>query len=471
MAIALNYSPPSSLIKVVFPNRSFSKVFATTAVTKLSGAQATSLGVMADLLSDLKVTRETPPPFDSIKEMAGIEYVGYIIDKERLNRSTGDWHRTDEYRLIGADSNSFKDTRVAYGEIYRYRMKSVIRITTRSVTTETTTNNSFQSIYALITQRLNEEIQKNKELFFNTNNFVNKGLRGKNKPKIIEIKLFGDFIARFSTDKVEVVQAGTPLAVNGRSLQNSKITHINVLGKSFNVYLPIKNTTITTQKEAFKSHYYESVPSKEWTYVDIFEDVPPPPPEAIKISPNTLSNQIIITWLRPSNSQRDIKAYRVYRRSETGEAWALLTEVDEIDINSDGIPDAPVAMANSSNLFIDKTVNVGMKYIYALSCVDIHGIESFLSTQIQAQLNSNFALEREEKPLKWISGSGAKKTEISFVYKKFFNRTETLVAKKNIKITPNTKFNETTMNFLIRVRSLDTHEKKEYKLTLINEKV
>lgn len=472
MATSINYTSPSSLIRATFPNRSFGEVFLNSAITQLSGAQRTSLGVLADIVSDIKLTRDTPPGFDSIKELAGAQYVGYIIDKERLNRKTGEWIRTDEYRLIGAESNSFLDSRVAYGEIYRYRLKTVVRVTKREIITETVKNNSLQNAEALIKQRLNEEIAKNKEFFLNTNSIINKGLGPKAKAqKPIEVKLFADFIARFSNDKIEILQTTAPTATNSRTAQNSRITHLNVLGRNFNVYLPIINTTITTQREVYKSYYYESLPSLDWTYVDIYEDVPPPPPEAIKISPNTLSNQIIISWLKPSNSQRDIKSYKLYRRNAFTQPWTLLTEVKELDINSDGIPDGPVVLANSSNLFVDKNVSVNQKYIYAISCVDIHGIESFLSIQIQAELNANFALEKEEKPLKWISGSGAKLTETDFVYKKFLNRTEQIVAKKNIRITPNTKFNETKRDFLIKVKSLDTHQVKEYKLTIINEKV
>lgn len=472
MASTLHYTSPASSIRATFPNRSFSEVFLNSAITQLSGAQRTSLGVLADVVSDIKLTRDMPAGFDSIKELAGAQYVGYIIDKERLNRKTGEWIRTDEYRLIGAESNTFLDSRVAYGEIYRYRLKTVVRVTKREIVTETVKNNSLQNAETLIKQRLNEEIAKNKEFFLNANSIINKGLNPKAKAqKPIEIKLFADFVARFSNDKIEIFQTTAPTSTNSRTAQNSKITHLNILGRSFNVYLPIINTTITTQREVYKSHYYESLPSLDWTYVDIYEDVPPPPPEAIKITPNTLSNQILISWLKPSNSQRDIQAYRLYRRNAFTQPWTLLKEVKELDVNSDGIPDGPVVLANSSNLYIDKNISLNQSYIYAISCVDIHGIESFLSIQVQAQLNSNFALEKEEKPLKWISGSGAKLNETDFVYKKFLNRTEQIVAKKNIRISPNTKFNETRRDFLIKVKSLDTHQVKEYKLTIINEKV
>ena len=91
-----------------------------------------------------------------------------------------------------------------------------------------------------------------------------------------------------------------------------------------------------------------------------------------------------------------------------------------------------------------------------------------MSIQIGVELNSNYILEKEEKPLKWISGSGLKPSEINSVIKKFFNQTEQIIAKKNIFISPTTKFAETQKDLIIKIKSLDTHEIKELKIILRN---
>ena len=46
------------------------------------------------------------------------------------------------------------------------------------------------------------------------------------------------------------------------------------------------------------SFYYESDPTKNWLYVNAVETVPPPPPTAIHIAPNTPKEQILLSWLK-----------------------------------------------------------------------------------------------------------------------------------------------------------------------------
>jgi hypothetical protein len=466
----LNIPQNSPLIRLVVPNRSFGTLFLSASLVDSTPSTGEVVSTLTELFHDVKVQRAEPKSFESVKELVGIEYVGYIIDKERLNRTTGQWSRIDEYRIIGVDSESFIDSRVAYGEVYRYRIKNVVRITKKEKSRERLDNENFQSLGDILKKRVKEEIQKKIELFTNTNVFTNRGIASKHSSEIIQVPLFDDFIATFDGSKIEILQQGKQSTNDLRLSKNSLITNVDVLGQNINVYLPFINQNVFVEKIAYKSYYYESLPSKQWKYTEIYETEPPPPPECIKINPNTLSKKIIITWLRPSNSQRDIKSYRLYRREGFGAPWSLLKEVNELDINSDGVPDVKLTGENSASVYVDTNVTTTQKYIYALTCVDIHDIESFLSAQIQAQLNPAFNTEKEEKPLKWVSGSGAKLSETNFVYKRFLNRTEQIVAKKNIKITPSVNFSDTEKTFLIRITSLDTHMKNEYRIKLVNQK-
>lgn len=463
--------PANALVRATLPNVSFSELYMSSSAPGLDPTSKMSLALLAESVSDVEIKRETPTGFETIADFLGIEYVGYVIDKERLNRSTGEWHRIDEYKIIGATANSFIDTRIAYGEIYRYRMRTVARITQKEIVTEVVDNNSLQNINSQIRARLKEEIDKRRPLFDYSFNILNRGLRNlKSKiPLVQTVNLFGSYYASFSPDRIDIYQQ-TPGAkpVNLRTQKLSNITSLDFINNDFNVLLPIPNQQLVNKKIIYKSYYYESLPSMQWKYIDCYEDDAPPAPQSIRISPNTLSKQIFVSWLRPSDSQRDIASYKIYRRTGFAKPWTLVKQITEIDVNDDGIPDVKVAASNQANLYIDTNVDVNTKYIYALSCVDIHGIESFLSAQIQVQLNPNFVFEREEKPLKWISGGGATVNEIDFVYKKFLARTETIIAKNRIKIKVNTKFKDTTKNFILRVTSLDSHEKKEYKLTINN---
>ncbi len=472
LASTLSFLRDPSLIRATVPNASFSDMYMSSSAPSLDPSSKLSLAVLAETVSDVSIERAEPTGFDSLPEFLGIQYVGYVIYKQRLDKSTGEWHTTDEYKIVGADASSFIDTRVAYGEIYRYRMKTILRFTRKEVISEVVTDNSSENTQSIIIKKLKEKLASLAPLFQNTAAFHARGLSNFNLRKLVlpkEVNLFGDYYASFDAERIDIYQKTPGVeTINLRTNKNSKLTSLRFLNNTFNVYLPTPQSKRLVQRTVYKSYYYESLPALNWTYMDIFEDDAPPPPHSIKIVPNSLSKQIFISWLRPSDSARDIAAYKIYRRKAFGDAWTVLFESKELDVNDDGIPDADVIYKNAANLHIDKTVVMGQKYIYALSCVDIHGIESFLSAQIQAELNPNFNFEREEKPLKWVSGSGATPSEVDFVYKKFLARKETIIADSKMKITVNTKFTETTKNFIIKIMSLDTHERKQYKLTINN---
>jgi hypothetical protein len=458
-------------IRMVVPVGSVSTLFGPIAVPQILGDNFQMFRDLGTMFDGAIIPRVEPTGFNSIKELVGIEYAGYIVEKERLNRATEQWVRIDEYRIIGQAASSFVDTRITYGEIYRYRIKNVIRVTKKQKVREQVENTAYFDVNKIFSERLTQAINKNLDYFQNTNAFTNLGIANKNVPTKLQIPLFGGYIAKFDGTSVDVIQQATNSATDPRLAKNSRLSNISVIGKNFNVYLPIIDQFVFVDRIKYLSHYYESYPSKNWTYVDVYENVPPPPPESIKINANSLNKQVFIQWLKPSNGQRDIKAFRIYKRDSFNKNWLLRAEVPEMNVGSSEYPDARSVNKNSANLFIDNTVQFGKKYIFALTSIDIHGIESFLSTQIQVELNANFAVEKEEKPLKWISGSGARLDEINYVYKKFLNRTEQIKAKSSIKIKPSLTFSDASKTFLIRITSLDTHQKKEVRVTVTNSNV
>jgi len=447
-------------INVNFTTTGFADVFSKAIAENLNAGAGKVMAILGNVLEGVKVERTIPQGFFSVKELRGIEYVGYIIEKEVLIRGLGIWKKIDEYKILGASNQTFLDSRVVYGEIYRYRIKSIFRTTKKIVQKETIASDE------ILSNKISAEVDKNLDSFLKSNLLSSLNSL---KPNI-EVLLFDNYFAAYDGKQVRVYQkvAGTDNTVlfGQASVSNSQNERRNQ-----DSHIQISQVKKVKETITYKSVYYESIISREWTYVETYENTPPPAPECLKINPNTLSNQIFISWLKPSNSQRDISAFRIYRRENLGEAWNLIKEVGELDINGDGIPDRTSIINNSPNMYIDKDVVLNKKYIYALTSVDIHNIESFLSVQIQAGLNPNFAVEKEEINLKWISGGGAKLDEVSFVYKKFLDRDEQLVAKSNIKITPNSHLKDAVKNFIIKVKSLDTHEVKEYVLRLINTKI
>jgi hypothetical protein len=208
------------------------------------------------------------------------------------------------------------------------------------------------------------------------------------------------------------------------------------------------------RKVKFISFYYESEPSCEWRYVTIEENVPPPPPQAIKIIPNTPERKINVTWLTPANNQRDVAGFKLYKRERVGNQWEMVKE-----------------FGLRENWYEDFAVKMDRAYIYALTSVDVHGTESVLSTQIRAQLNPQFLTQKVEKPQKWVSGSGAHpRSGFANVFKKFFEPEVPIIAKSNVVIGPQASFRDQEKKLLVRIKSLDIHESKEFVVTLANQR-
>ena len=334
-----------------FPTFGFGEIFKQSENVDSSLGTKDSIVAVADTLSKFSIPRGAPVEFKSISSFLGLDYVGYVIEKERYDPTKQQWHKTDELRLIGSKSNVFRDSRIAYGYTYRYRMKSVVKITVK-------------------------------------------------RPK--------SFLSSVGLDIKEYEYIST---------------------------------------------YYESNPG-EWIIIDAVKNEPPVYPSNIKIFPNSNKKEIMISWLKPV-SAAEVKFFNIYRRNQVGRTWEKIAE----------------GLTETETMFIDTNIGFDNKYIYAITSIDVHGIESYLSTQIQVELNSNIAIEKKEKDLVWISGGGTKPDEIETILKKFYERKETLIAKKSIILKPNTKFREESRDLLIRITSLDTHEKKELALTLQNVKL
>jgi hypothetical protein len=467
-------------VRVNFTNRGLSKIIKSEKSLSDTTPDKSSILQVANLLSDVKVVRAAPTTFKTLPEFLGIDYVGYIIEKERLNKTTGDWERIDEYKIIGAEANSFVDTRVAYGNSYRYRIKSILKLSKAERKVGLSHLELLEDIKKFEQNKFKQSLSKNKAVIDQLKNYVQPGLTSKTSlgklPK--EIKLSDTVSLKVTESLTDLFKKNVSVNDNLRLLKNLKVESLDfakgsVKDVDFQKLINKNLQKFKEQKIEYVSCYFESNPSKNWIYVDIVENVPPPPPHTIKITPCTPKREILVSWLPPANSQRDIKYFKIYRRGAVGDKWTLMTKTgDSVDIDGDGVLDVEnTTIPRDLNLFVDRNVQVGRPYIYALTSVDVHGTESFLSTQIQAELNSNYALEKEEKKLKWISGSGAKPEEIDFVLKKFFNRTEQIVAKRNIVLSPNTKFAETEKNLIIKITSLDTHEVKELKVVLTNNNV
>lgn len=436
-------------LNVNFSSVGFGKVFQKTeTISNVVPNKQTILDV-ANVLSDTTAPRGQPVEFKSVAALVGVDYVGYIIEKERFDPKSHLWIKIDEFKLIGSKSNVFRDTRVAYGVTYRYRMKSVLKATVKKEIKSLNHFSSTKDLQKFVVGKIQESLAENKDLLVQVQKQGNDGLVLKSSAGVEEISI--DI-----SDSIRTVlnADNTFKLVDSVNNQVLDFAHGSLSDEQFLSAFNKMATPSPTKEFEYISVYYESNPSKNWTVVDIVKLDPPGYPQTIKISPNSFQKEVIISWLKPV-SDVEVKFYNVYRRAKINEPWTPIAE----------------GLREFETLFVDNDVILGQKYIYAISSIDVHGIESFLSMQIQVEMNANIAIEKKEKDLVCVSGGGTTLDETTLILKKFFERKEQLIARKNIKIKPNTKFRDESKDFIIRVKSLDTHEQFELKVTLRNQKL
>lgn len=123
--------------------------------------------------------------------------------------------------------------------------------------------------------------------------------------------------------------------------------------------------------------------------INCIERVPPPPPTNINIRFDYKTRKPFITWQFPVNPQRDIKRFQIFKRHTTRHPFTLIAEYD---FDNSTIRSPVTEIAQEQNLlsfkspritFTDNTWQSGEKPIYAIACVDAHGLSSNFSTQMQ----------------------------------------------------------------------------------------
>jgi len=451
---------PEKSISVNFTNRGLQNVFKTQAAFKESTPDKINILNISRVLGDLKVEKDEPVGFKSIPEFVGIDYLGYIIEKQRLSKKTGKWIPIDEYWLIGSATANFKDSRIAYGNVYRYRMKSVVSVTYKKKKVSYETLELIEDVRRQEKELIKTQLQSRLIAISNIDRITNLGLESKLSSGVASTTydLLKNLQITSNAGTTEIAKSTvsvTSTYTDLRQLKNLRVQDLGIMRGSITQQELQKqvNSKLKTIEEdiiEYESFYYESRPTKNWLIVDVSEKIPPPPPSAIKITPNSTKGTISITWLSPANNQRDISGFRLYHKTNLDKRWRMVKEF-------------PV----EENVF-ERSFNTNKKHIFALVSLDVHRMESFLSTQIQAEFNPNFAVEKKEKPLKWISGSGAKPSETDTIFKTFIKPQDPIVAKKSVKFSVKPQFNEENKKLFVRITSLDTHEKKEFNLTLKN---
>lgn len=128
-------------------------------------------------------------------------------------------------------------------------------------------------------------------------------------------------------------------------------------------------------------------------YVSCYEKTAPRPPEALFIRRGVNAKGIMVQWQFPSNPQRDIKKFQVFRRKNIDEPFFLIKELDFNDadpvVPSQETIDPRLIQKTEfpQTAFNDKQFERNDKYIYAVCSIDAHGYSSTLSAQMEVHID------------------------------------------------------------------------------------
>src|SRR3990167_4000214 len=163
-------------LNVNFSSVGFGKVFQKTeTISNVVPNKQTILDV-ANVLSDTTAPRGQPVEFKSVAALVGVDYVGYIIEKERFDPKSHLWIKIDEFKLIGSKSNVFRDTRVAYGFTYRYRMKSVLKVTIKRDVKNLSNFSATKDLQKFVDSKIQSKLVQNNDLMIQVQKEGNDGI-------------------------------------------------------------------------------------------------------------------------------------------------------------------------------------------------------------------------------------------------------------------------------------------------------
>lgn len=201
------------------------------------------------------------------------------------------------------------------------------------------------------------------------------------------------------------------------------------------------------------------------------ERVPPPPPADFNIAWDYKNTAARVTWAFPTNPQRDIKYFQLFRRESISEPFQLIKQYDFDDsvVRTPWTesPDPVLVERQTSpkTYFLDSEFGKNSKFIYAMCSVDAHGMSSNYSTQLEV----SFDRFKNKIIKKLVSVAGAPKA-----YPNMYLNQDTFVdtmkdsGHKQVRVIFNPEYLEVFDANGNDLRVLKTGRDAAYKLSLIN---
>jgi len=147
-------------------------------------------------------------------------------------------------------------------------------------------------------------------------------------------------------------------------------------------------------------------------FVKCTENIPPPPVADLNIVWDYSEKVPVLLWNFPTNPQRDIKRFQIFKRNKITEPFRLLKELDfdnsELRYSSgeNVLPGLVEKLKHATTSFVDREFTKQSTAIYAVCCIDAHGLSSNYSLQMQISFDSF----KNKLRKKLISCAGAPKS-------------------------------------------------------------
>ena len=123
------------------------------------------------------------------------------------------------------------------------------------------------------------------------------------------------------------------------------------------------------------------------------EKVPPPPPSDINFRWDYQRASLQIDWAFPTNSQRDIKGWQVFRRKSVDSAFSLVAQIDFDDSVIKTPPKEKIDRSlikryeSATTFYIDQEFDKDSDYIYSVCSLDAHSMTSNYSSQYRVRFD------------------------------------------------------------------------------------
>ena len=153
------------------------------------------------------------------------------------------------------------------------------------------------------------------------------------------------------------------------------------------------SNTIRDNGETQVSKFLVSSRPSTFTSILTQEYVPPPPPADLNFLWDYQNASLQVNWAFPSNPQRDIKGWQVFRRKDLNEPFSLIAQLDF----DDSVIKTPSAENVDKGLikkftgpvtfFIDPEFNKDSNYMYAVCSIDAHAMTSNYSSQYSVRFD------------------------------------------------------------------------------------